>query len=89
MTKEEIANIWRNSDLPVRIQGRIIGEIDSIMYNTTQEDVDWEAKETRKILMILRYLSLISPRQHNELLMLLEDNVAVRLHQIKNTEDHE
>ena len=89
MTKEEVANIWRNSDLPERIQGRIIGEIDNIMYNTTPEDVDWEEKETRKILMTLRYLALISPRQHNELLMLLEDNVATRLHQLENTEDHE
>ena len=86
MTKEEVNNIWRNSDLPDMIQKRIIGEIDYVMYNTTPKDVDWDATETRKILMTLRYLSIISPREHNELLKVLEENVAVRLHQLKDTE---
>lgn len=83
MTKEQFSNIWRFSDLSEDHRWRIVGEIEYIGSNNTVRDVEWDAKETRRILMDLRYMSFISPREHNELINYLEETVADRLHQLK------
>ena len=83
MTKEEINNIWRSSDLPEMVQKRIIGEIDMLMYDDDPVDLMDNAANVRRLLYDLRYLSVLCQREVNDLIAYTEDTVATRLHQLK------
>lgn len=85
MSDEQFTKIWRSSDLPLAFRERIVGEIELLMYDDDPEFLWDDAADTRRILSNLRYLSAISFREYDDLIVYLEDTVAIRLQQLKGT----
>lgn len=87
MKKEQFEELWRNSDLPERVQSRIVGEINLLMYCDSPKDLDADSLAVLRLLLDIRYLGIISPREYDDLYRFTKETAAVRLHQLDGTEE--
>lgn len=85
MSDYRFRELWLKSPLPYDVRERIVGEIDMLMYDDDPIDLTDNAANTRRILGDLRYLLVIDVIEYSKLITYLEDTVATRLHQLKNT----
>lgn len=85
MSDYQFRELWLKSPLPYNVRERIVGEIDLLMYDDDPIDLTDNAANTRRILEDLRHLSVIDVIEYSKLITYLEDTIATRLHQLKNT----